>query len=362
MVYLICSANLALLAVYWAKFGVKALRRVYFAMFLSCYVFTYFGGILLAKVLFLSYGIDKISSSDETTWELLMLSQLCLLLFVFGYWAIAPIRFLIPRRTNIDWRVGTGLLVKLLSLAFVASTLVYLVSSGGPVLLKSGGYENRYDSNVGMGGYSLFFSLGLVACTLAYLRANTRSERKKALYATILYCLVTFLVLGGYRQLGFAALFAIAVIAVQRREISFAKFIVVSCCLVTATLAVAVFRYTDSTSDAVGGLSGRLFIFLYDGFAPVDAFYNIVEYSRYHHIGQNVFLNQLLTPIPRFLWADKPVIVLNAGNFYTQIVLGRTDLITYSPTLLGELYLLGGGQDVLSVRLFLAVFYAYLMS
>lgn len=343
MIYLICFANLVGLTIYWCRLGVDGLRRVYLTMFISCYVFTYFGGVLLANVLYSSYGIDKIRASDATTRELVLLAQGCLLLFVLGYWMVGPLRGLISKRTDIDWRTGTRWSVRLLSAAVIVSMLIYLIGSGGPVLMKEGGYENRYDANVGMGGYSLFFSLGLMACTLASLRAETSKEKLRVVAGTFMYCLLTFIVLGGYRQLGFAALFSIAVIAVLRRDISFGKFIVVSVVLVTATLAVAIFRYTGTASDQTGGLTGRLFIFLYDGFAPVDAFYNIVEFCRYHDVTENVLLNQFLTAVPRFMWSGKPAIVLNAGNFYTQVVLGRTDLITYSPTLLGELYLLGGG-------------------
>ncbi|GGD87407.1 WzyE family oligosaccharide polymerase [Caballeronia grimmiae] len=343
MIYLLCLANLVGLALYWQRLGATSLRRVYFTLFVSCYVFTYFGGLLLARILFSYFGIDKISASDATSRELVLLAQACLLLFLLGYFIAAPVRRLLPKRAEIDWRLGTKGFVQVLTTAFTVSMLIYLASSGGPVLLKEGGYENRYDANVGMGGYSLFFSMGLVACTLAALRARTRREKVHTIVATVLYCALTFVVLGGYRQLGFAALFSIAVIAVLRKDISFRSFIAVSGALITITLAVAIFRYTGTTSDETGGVAGRLFIFLYDGFAPVDAFYNIVDFCRRHEVTENVFLNQLTTPIPRFLWHDKPAIVLNAGNYYTQVVLGRTDLITYSPTILGELYLLGGG-------------------
>ncbi|HWU42670.1 MAG TPA: WzyE family oligosaccharide polymerase, partial [Bdellovibrio sp.] len=205
-----------------------------------------------------------------------------------------------------------------------------------------GGYENRYDANVGMGGYSLFFSMGLLGCTLLSLRAETKRAKRNSLICTIAYCALTFVVLGGYRQLGFAALFSLGVISLMRRDISNKKFLLLSGLLIVITLAVAMLRYTGTSADDIGGIYGRLFIFLYDGFAPVDAFYNIVEYSKNHRFSDNVIINQFATAIPRAIWPDKPLIVLNAGNFYTQNVLGRSDAITYSPTLLGELYLAGG--------------------
>ncbi|SPB14047.1 hypothetical protein NOV72_01296 [Caballeronia novacaledonica] len=177
MIYLICVANLAGLTFYWFRLGINSLRRVYLTIFISCYIFTYFGGVLLANALYVSYGINKISASDATTRELVLLAQGCLLLFVLGYWMASPLRRLISKRTKIDWRTGTGWSVRILSGAFILSMLVYLIGSGGPVLLKEGGYENRYDANVGMGSYSLFFSMGLMACTLASLRAQTSKEK-----------------------------------------------------------------------------------------------------------------------------------------------------------------------------------------
>jgi hypothetical protein len=157
MIYLLCFANLVGLALYWQRLGATSLRRVYFTLFVSCYVFTYFGGLLLAQILFSYFGIDKISASDATSRELVLLAQACLLLFLLGYFIAAPVGRLLPKRTKIYWRLGTKGFVQVLTTAFTVSMLIYLASSGGPVLLKEGGYENRYDANVGMGGYSLFF-------------------------------------------------------------------------------------------------------------------------------------------------------------------------------------------------------------
>lgn len=347
MVYLLCFTNMLGLALFWAKYAESSMRRIYFTVFVSCFVFTYFGGLLIAALLYSMLGIEKISAYDDTTWQIVVLSEICLFLFLAGYAGAAPFRKIIRKRGKLNWRRKTKSLIYVLLAAFLVSVVAYVVGSGGLVLLKNGGYENRYDANVGMGGYSLFFSMGLFACTLLSLRAESAREKRKALIYTIGYCAITFVVLGGYRQLGFAALFSLGVIALMRRDVSFAKFLVLSGALIVVTLVVAIFRYTGTSSDGVGGIYGKLLIFFYDGFAPVDAFYNIVEYCKFHGVSENVIANQFATMIPRSLWADKPLIVLNAGNFYTQNVLGREGSITYSPTLLGELYLAGGPKACL---------------
>lgn len=342
MGYLLCWLNLLALLVYWTRRGEAGLRRIYFTLFVSCYVFTYFGGVLLASALFAVLGIEKIAASDAVTLEVILISELGLGLFLAGYGLASPVRRFIPQRTGMDWRRGTGWTVAALAAVFCVAMAVYVVGAGGPVLFREGGYENRYDANLGMGGYSLFFPMGLVACTLIALRAQSGAQKRTATLVTVLYCALTFVVLGGYRQLGFAALFSIGVIALLRRDLSYRRFLVLCAVLIVSTLAVAIFRYTGTTDDESGGLAGRLFIFLYDGFAPVDAFYNIVEFGRNHAVPVNVLANQFMTAVPRWAWPDKPLVVLNAGNFYTQNILRRADAITYSPTLLGELYLLGG--------------------
>jgi enterobacterial common antigen polymerase len=342
MVFVLCGINIAALILFWFKFRERSLKRIYFTIFFSCYVFTYFGGIVLASVLFSVLGIEKISTSDETTWKLVVLADASLISFLFGYWVAAPLRRFVKKGGFIEWDKRTSALTFVLVVAFVVSMLVYVVGSGGPVLFKAGGYQNRYDANIGMGGYSLFFSMGLVACTLLSLRSAKKREKRVAVFYTALYCALTFIVLGGYRQLGFAALFSSGVILLLRRDITFRGFMWLSGGLILMTLLVAIFRYTGTDADDNGGLAGRLFIFLYDGFTPVDAFYNIISFCRNSDVGVNVFWNQFLTAVPRWVWSEKPLIVLNAGNFYTQNILGRTDSITYSPTLLGELYLIGG--------------------
>ncbi|MEX3979639.1 WzyE family oligosaccharide polymerase [Paraburkholderia sp. EG287A] len=342
MLFLFCFANMLGLLLFWRKYAEIGLERIYFTIFVSCYVFTYFGGILLAAALSSMLGIEKIGVPDGTAWRLVILSEICLGLLVLGYVIASPIKKIVTKRDSLNWNKNTKVFICVLLVSFFVAMAAYIVGSGGVVLFKEGGYENRYDANVGMGGYSLFFSMGLLGCTMLSLRAETKRKKRIALGCTIAYCVMTFVVLGGYRQLGFASLFSFGVIALMRGDISFLKFTMFSGLLVIITLAVAMLRYTGTSADDVGGVYGRLIIFLYDGFAPVDAFYNIVEYSKNHEISENVFVNQFLTVIPRAIWSDKPLVVLNAGNFYTQVVIGRTDAITYSPTLLGELYLIGG--------------------
>jgi hypothetical protein len=342
MVYVVCVLNTLALCTFWGIYRDKSLRRIYFTLFVTCYILTYFAGVLLAAAMEELLGIRKITASDSDAWEIVLVAQLCLFLFLLGYWVAGPLKHAIAMRHGIAWRRNTKGVVLVSAFAFLASVAVYIATSGGLVLLKSGGYENRYDANVGMGGYSLFFAVGLLGCSLASFRAITTSQKRNAALATIGYCALTFAALGGYRQLGFAALFSLGVLAVLRRDVSFKRFMLMSTVLIVISLGVAMFRYTGSSADEAWGVTGRLFIFFYDGFAPVDAFFNIVKYVDFHEVRTNVLLNQLLTPVPRFIWASKPLIVLNAGNFYTQFVLGRTDAITYSPTLLGELYLLGG--------------------
>lgn len=342
MIYIVCVLNTLALGLYWAKYREDSLRRIYLTLFVSCYVLTYFDGVLLAAAMEHLLGIRKITAPHSDGWKVVLIAQGCLLLVLLGYWIAGPVKYTIALRGPIEWRRNTKGMVLVSACVFLISVVVYMAGSGGPVLLKAGGYQNRYDANVGMGGYSLFFAVGLIACTLASLRAVTRSQKRLAALATIGYCALTFAALGGYRQLGFAALFSLGVIALLRRDVSFGRFLVMSAALIAITLGVALFRYTGTAADETGGLGGRLFIFFYDGFAPVDAFFNIVRYVDWHDVRTNVLINQLLTPVPRFIWADKPLIVMNAGNFYTQAVLRRTESITYSPTLLGELYLLGG--------------------
>jgi enterobacterial common antigen polymerase len=342
MIFVLCTLNLLASGLLWAKYAKFAVERIYLSVFTTCYVFTYFGGLLIADALYSMLGIAKITASDEVTWRVIILSDLCLVTFICGYILAKPLKQFIARRRELVWKNRTKVQIVFLFGSFVVATLVYLVSTGGPVLFKEGGYENRYDANVGLGGYSLFFSMGLLGCNLLSLRAETRKEKRNALILTVLYCALTFIVLGGYRQLGFAALFSLGVISLIRKDIAFGTFAILSIILVISTLAVAMLRYTGNSAEGLGGIYGRMFIFLYDGFAPVDAFYNIVAYCGTHEISNNVIANQFSTMIPRFLWPEKPLVVLNSGNFYTQVVLGRSESITYSPTLLGELYLVGG--------------------
>lgn len=108
---------------------------------------------------------------------------------------------------------------------------------------------------------------------------------------------------------------------------------------------VALFRYYDSFAGAgLGELGTLVLYFVYDGVVPYDAFHKIVLYidSSSFEVRGEIILNQFGTLIPRFIWESKPSVLLNGGNFYSQVILGRESVVTYSPTFLGELFLIGG--------------------
>ena len=71
--------------------------------------------------------------------------------------------------------------------------------------------------------------------------------------------------------------------------------------------------------------------------------------------GLSIVFNEFSSLIPRSIWVNKPELVLNAGNFYTQEILHYNAGVTISPTILGSLFLISGHYGIILGSIFLGV-------
>lgn len=157
----------------------------------------------------------------------------------------------------------------------------------------------------------------------------------------IMFCIVTFLALGGHRQLGFGVFFVIGLLLYEMKKLNRMQLIALSLVSVSFLTLSAVFRY-DVSISSFGDIVKIFSIYTFDGLTPIDAYYNIYNYVSTYGPEDGVLSNLFLSLIPRAIWSEKPEIMMSAGNVYTQFVLGRVTAITYSPTILGELLLVHG--------------------
>ena len=226
-------------------------------------------------------------------------------------------------------------------LALTGLALMLYFVKNGFVISKLDGYETRYTANVGAGIYTQFMQLFYFFIAGLIYKKGVDSP-KKLILISLAFFVITFALLGGHRQLGLGVIIGIFFYLMLEKKISPHSFLIIFIPFLIFSLAIAVLRYENDSLD-IEQIIKFVIIFFYDGLTPTEAHTNILQYVHSNgYPGLSIITNQFGAYIPRDIWTDKPLLMLNGGNYYTSIVLGRTSVVTYSPTLLGELILAHG--------------------
>lgn len=314
-------------------------RHIFTILFIMSFSVLHIGGELLNGVM-LFYGIDKVEGGDFYG---TMLPMLFLFIFIISYVFFNIIVPYFSKNTllsDID-----DIIIKLSFGIFTIALLIY-ISKSGLVLFSDGGYINRYEKNLGLGVVTqllIFFYFGFSIWLRKKVLSTpgTMRDMLPPMILGVMFCIVTFLALGGHRQLGFGVFFVIGLLLYEMKKLSRVQLITLSVFAVSFLTLSAVFRY-DVNISSFGDLVKIFAIYTFDGLTPIDAYYNIYNYVSTYGPEDGVLSNLFLSLIPRTIWSEKPEIMMNAGNVYTQFILGRVTAITYSPTMLGELLLIHG--------------------
>lgn len=333
-------------------------NHVLFSLFSVFFILLHAGGYVFSALME-GYGISKVYAGGFFSYILPWFFYVFFAMFYFFIYRVIRVG-----NADIDNEIFYK---KYAFIIFSAAFLIYF-SKQGLVIFKDGGYENRYEANQGLGVVSqllIFFYFGFSIWVKQVFMKNLDGpvsvrSYKEILIVALLFAFSTFVLLGGHRQLGFGVVFLLMYVFYQSNIIKLHQVIIGAIAALVLVTLVAVYRY-ENLDVSERGVMFYLVIFLFDGLTPVNAYYDIYnDIVQYGSAGFNVALDQLMYIIPRFIWEDKPEIIINGGNYYTQFILGRKSLVTYSPTLLGELMIVHGvvGALLLAplVSLFVAIY------
>lgn len=271
------------------------------------------------------------------------LISICLYLYLFVFFAFDV---LIPQKRLVLFKIPNSksfikILSAILFITAVLSILIYVWKNQGFVLLKSTGYLDRYEANRGLGLITLLIKMYIPAIILFYLLNPSKGRLLFSLLLAIGFGLLSYLAIGGYRQILIMGVASLIFHKVLHKGISSFKVVLYSIIGVASLYYLAMFRYNINVDDTALGL---LIGFTQDSLSPFNSFTKIFEYINTTSEYQNfkLFLAHFQIIIPRILWEGKPELILNSGNFYTQHVINYESALTISPTLAGELYLMRG--------------------
>lgn len=324
---------------------------------LSLWLCFFFGFILSY---FYHFYVNDVVLVEKIFYAQILIS-LCLYIYLFVFFIID---YLLPKfRIKLFEIPNQRSFIKLLSvilfLSSIFSIVFYVFKNDGFILLKSTSYVDRYQSNMGLGFVTLLINMYIPALVIYYLLKPSKSRLFFALFLSISIGILSYLAIGGYRQILFMGILSLLFYNLYHQGISFLRFIFYSFIGVFVLFYLALLRYNIELDENMLVL---LIGFSIDSLSPFKSFINIFEYIDATKDYQNLklFFGHFQIVIPRVLWTDKPELILNSGNFYTQNILNYKSALTISPTIAGELYLMRGFFSLVLGFAFLAIINVFL--
>ncbi len=209
-------------------------------------------------------------------------------------------------------------------------------------------YNDRLTANTG-GGLSIILMYAYIpALILIYISKPSKISLIICLLLSVFCGLIYYVVIGGSRNVLAAGIFSLIYLALYFKHITKKFLALIIVCGVFTLMILELYRYANNITDAInfimnGGM--EVILFAFESFSPMHAVININEALDKRLIEPqylSTFFNEFSIIIPRFLWEDKPINVLNNGYFYTTEVLSLDTNLTMSPTFLGTSLIMFG--------------------
>ncbi|MCR9794054.1 WzyE family oligosaccharide polymerase, partial [Vibrio cholerae] len=229
---------------------------------------------------------------------------------------------------------------------FVVSISYYLVSNGFS-FNSDGNYGDRLEDNAGNGLLLINMAAFIPALIIGLMRTKERRETIKLLYLVIFSGALFFFVIGGSRNVLAGALLVFIYISYIKGYLG-KKFIVISGLFLLVLMNMLVLiRYNVSIDNLnVKDLFLIFLSYLVDSISPVyyqaitvDIFLNS---SLSVEQGWDLFFNQFFALIPRGVWPDKPIVMMNSSYYFTQYILNLPGNLNMAATLLSSSIIIMG--------------------
>lgn len=308
----------------------------FYSIYSSCYWLVMFFGVIVYINLYVNYQFKPLEFNIIN--ETLLLSLLGLLVFNLAYFFSFPINFRVKglKVSKLTVRYFSVLCLFFSGLA----VLGFVVKNGGLVLLKGNGYEDRLTSNLGAGMFTIFFPLFIPAYAMLLLIEPSKRQWVKYFASGLIFGLLTFLAIGGARMNLAIFICVFLIIGYVLKYIKLKTLIISPFVIMILMTVLVYFRESDNGNQN----SFFFWIYLMNSFSPFDSFYHIYNYYNEGGMipGLSVVWQQFYLLMPRFIFEDKPEVIMNVGNFFTKEILGFQSNLTMSPTINGSFILVAG--------------------
>jgi enterobacterial common antigen polymerase len=241
-------------------------------------------------------------------------------------------------------RVEAMLFAAILALLAII-TLAVFYGKNGLLLFRLTSYSQIFSSQVSATALKRFFYFFIPAMLVWLFSYPTRRNWWLFLLVTMGFGMITYFVVGGTRAIMLISLALFLFIGFARRWLSLATVMFGGAVAIICMFWLALGRYNLILSGAE-----RLHTFLYltrDTFSPWENLALLLShYSEIEFQGIAPLWRDFYVYIPTWLWPDRPVAILNSANYFTWQVLNNHSGLAISPTLLGSLFVMGGGWAI----------------
>lgn len=235
-------------------------------------------------------------------------------------------------KNRLKYKLGVGVFFAL----FFVSTITYLTKVG---FSFGGEYADRLNDNSGNG----LLLMNMVAfIPAALLLSYFDFVSKKKLVIILMFCgLLYFFVVGGSRNILAAGFVSVLFLEYKKGNVNLIRLLWLGVFIVMIMNALVFLRYSIETKGLeISDLIAMIISYTADSFSPLN--YQAIAvryYSENINVDLNGFdllINQFSGFIPRFIWADKPIVVMNNSYYFTQNILGLSGDLNMAPTMLGS--------------------------
>ncbi|WP_423807614.1 WzyE family oligosaccharide polymerase [Photobacterium damselae] len=250
------------------------------------------------------------------------------------------------------------ILLMMFYILFALGCFGYISKNG---ISFGGDYASRLTENSGSG----FYLMAMFAFIPAIILLSLKNNIKQAYISAIICGLMYFFIVGGSRNILAAGLVAITFIAYQNGKLKVTRMLFLGVLVIIVMNMLVFARYSLSLANFdTNDIVALILSYTADSFSPLDFQSIAVNYymTDYNPIiqGFNLFINQFSGFIPRFLWPDKPIVIMNNSYYFTTHILGLSGNLNMAPTMLGSSMVMFGRYGYFLVYIMGALFLKFI--
>lgn len=336
LVFHVLSLLFILVLIYWEF---RRIRFNFNLLFSLLYLLTFYFGFPFTCLLVFRYDIEVVQV------KYLLKALLAATTFYGVYYISYKTRlFTWPVRSQKALlsisRTEIYLLWFLLALIVVVTMMIFFIYNGF-LLFRLNAYSQIFSSNVSSVALKRFFYFFIPAMLLIYFLNPTRRNWLWFLISTVIFGILTYIVVGGTRANIIIAFALFVCIGIQRGWMTLWIFTGIGCMVLAGMFWLALKRYGLKVSG-----DEAFYTFLYltrDTFSPWENLALVLKnYSQIDFQGLAPIVRDFYVFIPDWLWPGRPTLVLNSANYFTWKILHNHSGLAISPTLIGSLIVMGG--------------------